>query len=112
VILLTNHIRNQAAEKAIPISAIHEVLANPGLTYGSFERVDGKRQPRCCRIHGVQQEKWTGEVEGLKLCLVVNTCCQQAITVWLDQVETPIRPDQAAKGIVGYKNRKGEWRQG
>lgn len=110
MMLLTDHIRKQAAEKGIPVSAIHAILANPGLTYGSFERVDGQRRPRCCRVHGVQQQKWTGEAEGKKLCLVVNVCCQQAITVWLDQVETEIRPDQRAKGVMGYKNRKGEWR--
>ena len=84
---LTTHIKEQAASKGISLEAVREVLAAPHYTYASAQHT--------CRIHGVAQQKWVGEAhDGTKLCIAVAPCCQRAITVFLDQVRTPLRADQ------------------
>ena len=97
---LSPHLVRQAGEKHISIESIREVLAHPETTYGSFTRVNGQRVERTCPKHGVAQRKFVGTAsDGTRLCIPVNTCCKVAITVFLDQVETPLRPDQIAKGV-------------
>jgi hypothetical protein len=110
MILLTSHIRQQAEAKGIPVAALHEILTNPAITYKSFHTVNGVRQPRCCRTHQIQQETWTGVYEGKKVAISVAPCCNTAITTWLDQVETNLRADQVARGVVRYRDCRGEWR--
>lgn len=106
------HLHTQAARKGIPMTAVQAVIAHPAISYKSFTKDEsGRRVPRCCKRHGVQQDTITGEAEGRKLAISVAPCCNLAITVWLDQVETEIRPDQRAKGIQRYRGRNGEWRQ-
>lgn len=106
------HLANQAALKNIPMAAVMEILQNPGIKYGStIKNERGQRVPRCCQKHGVQQQTWTGEAHGYKLALAVYTCCDLAITLWLDQQETALRPDQIAKGVTKYRGRNGEWRK-
>ena len=73
---------------------------------------DGSKQPYVCKKCGLAQKKYTGTAGGKSLCVVVNECCGIAITVWLDQVETAIRPDQKAKGVTGYRDRRGHWHRG
>lgn len=110
-ITLTNHLIQQATVKGIALDIIREVLAHPTLTYGSFHKdASGNRVPYTCRRCGTPQEKWTGEARGTKVCVVVNPCCAEAVTVWLDQVDTAIRPDQRANGVTGYRGRDGRWR--
>jgi hypothetical protein len=108
---LTNHIIKQASLKGISLAAIETVLKAPSVIYPSFRKdATGKRVAPMCDKHNVQQEKWTGEAFGEKVCVVVYPCCQKAITVWKDQVETEIRPDQRQQGVNGYKGRDGKWR--
>jgi hypothetical protein len=107
-VALHPHLIKQANEKNIPLNAIHAVLARPGITYQSFSKRNGVRQPNLCRC-GKQQEKWTGEAFGHKIVVAVNVCCNLAITVFADQVETEVRPDQRAKGVTGYVGRNGQW---
>jgi len=108
---LTNHIVKAANLKGISLAAVQAVLRSPGLVYKSFSKDNnGKRIARMCDIHNVQQEKWTGEFAGEKVCVVVYPCCQKAITCWKDQVETEIRPDQKAQGVKRYQGRDGQWR--
>lgn len=109
-ITLHPHLIEQATTKGIALDAIAEILAAPALTYGSFHKVNGQRVPYMCNRHNKPQEKWTGEARGLKLCVAVNPCCQTAITVWLDQVETALRPDQLRNGTTAYKGKNGGWR--
>jgi hypothetical protein len=107
------HLISQARDKGIDIAVIDEVLANPAITYKSFtkDRATGQRVPVLCRECGTQQDKWTGTAsDGTKVCIAVNACCGLAVTVFLDQVETAIRPDQRAKGVTGYRGRDGQWR--
>lgn len=104
------HLIQQAARKRIPMAVVQEVLRHPGLVYKAFVKKDGKRVPRLCQHHGVQQQTWTGEHNGVKIALAVYTCCQKAITVWQDQVETEVRPDQKKNGVTGYYGRDGKWR--
>lgn len=112
-ITLTSHLIKQADSKGIALDLIREVLANPTLTYGSFQKdASGNRVPYTCRKCGKQQEKWTGVARGTKLCVVVNPCCGEAVTVWFDQIETALRPDQKAKGVKGYVGRDGFYRRG
>lgn len=107
----TNHLNQQALRKGISLAAIDAILREPGCCYPSFRKDDnGRRYAPVCDKHGVQQQKWTGEAFGQKLCIVVYPCCQKAITVWQDQVETEIRPDQKKNGITRYKGRDGRWR--
>lgn len=106
------HLIKQANNKGISMEAVLAVLRNPGITYPSFERdAQNRRVPRLCRTCGVQQEKWTGEHKGEKIAIAVYTCCGKAITVWADQVETALRPDQIAKGVTQYRGRDGNWRK-
>lgn len=108
---LGTHVHDQAARKGIGVDVVRAVLANPAITYKSFVKDDnGNRVPRMCNKHGVQQEKWTGEYKGTKVCVCVFTCCQKAVTVWFDQIETEIRPDQRRKGVKGYHGKDGKWR--
>jgi hypothetical protein len=94
------HLLEQADRKGISVEAIREVLASPSTTYDSYKRENGQRVPRICNRHGVQQRKFVGTAsDGTALCIAVNTCCRLAITVFADQVETPLRPDQIAKGV-------------
>jgi len=84
---ITPHLVQQADMKGISLASIQEVLANPHYTYASNQHT--------CRRHGVKQEKWVGQASnGTKLCIAVAPCCQTAITVFLDQVRTELRPDQ------------------
>jgi len=107
----TNHLIAQAANKGIALAAIEAVLKAPGIKYPSFRKdAQGKRFAPLCDKHNEQQQKWTGEALGEKVCVVVYPCCQKAITVWKDQVETAIRPDQKAQGVKAYKGRDGKWR--
>lgn len=108
---LTNHIIQQATLKGISLEAIETVLKAPSVVYPSFRKdAAGKRFAPLCTTHNVQQEKWTGTALGEKVCVVVFPCCKRAITVWKDQVETEIRPDQRKQGVKGYKGRDGKWR--
>ena len=108
----TPHLRKKIEETGVPAAAIWHILNNPETTYDSFERdrVTGKRIPRTCRRCGTQQQKWTGTSQGEKFCVVVNPCCREAITFWRDQVDTPLRPDQVAAGVKGYRGSDGRWR--
>lgn len=104
------HLNEQAARKNIGLNIVRSVLANPAITYKSFTKKNGVRTPDCCNKCGIQKEKWCGEAFGRKVCIVVAVCCRKAITVWEDQVETEVRPDQRAKGVTGYTGRDGRWR--
>jgi hypothetical protein len=106
---ITKHCAEQAEAYGIAMTAIHNVLASPALTYGSFTKVDGERVPRRCNKCGTQQQKWTGESQGHKVCLAVNVCCGVVVTIWKDQVDTDLRPDQRAKGVT-YIDRQGRRR--
>lgn len=104
---LTGHIRRQAQAKGIAIAAVEAVLAAPEITYKSFRKdAQGNRYAPICEHHNVQQEKWTGN----GVCVVVYPCCRKAITVWADQVETPLRPDQIRAGVTSYHDRNGRRR--
>lgn len=96
------HARQQAQAKNIALAAVWAVARNPQTTYASAKY-------RCQRC-GADQQRWTGEAHGTKLCLAVNACCGVVVTVWLDQVETDLRDDQRAAGVTGYRGRDGEWR--
>jgi hypothetical protein len=111
---LNKHLQEKAAREGVALSLIWEIVQNPGLTYGSFTKNDrGQRIERSCRRHGKQQEKWTGVASnGQAFCVAVNDCCGEAITYWLDQVETPLRADQKASGRTGYVGKDGKWRNG
>jgi hypothetical protein len=110
-ITISNHLIQQAAAKGISLAAIEAVLDAPGIKYPSFRKDStGKRFAPLCDKHGVQQEKWTGTADGQKVCIVVYPCCGKAITVWLDQIETAIRPDQRQQGVARYQGRDGKWR--
>lgn len=87
---LTTHIKQQAEAKGISLADVQNVLDAPFYTYDSHQH--------SCRRHGVAQQKWVGEaMDGTKLCVAVSPCCNVAITVFLDQVRTAIRPDQKGK---------------
>lgn len=103
-ITISKHAREQAAAKNLALALVWEVALNPENTYGSYRKDnDGNRQPYICRRCRTEQQKWTGTAsDGTKLCLAVNTCCGEVVTVWLDQVETALRDDQKAKGVTGY----------
>lgn len=107
---LSPHLVEQARAKKIALAAIHAILANPSITYGSFRTVNGKREPYRCRKCGSEQQKITGSHEGQALCIPACTKCRVAVTVWEDQVETGLRADQKAKGVTRYRGRNGEWR--
>lgn len=109
---LNKHFIKKAEVNGDALSALWEVINNPAITYGSFEKdARGNRVPRCCRRHGQQQEKWTGTTStGQKFCIAVNVCCGEAITYWVDQTETELRADQKAAGVTGYRGRDGKWR--
>lgn len=105
------HLIQQAARKGIPMTAVQAVIAHPAISYKSFTKdAQGRRIPRCCNRHGVQQDTITGTAEGRKLAVSVAPCCNLAITVWLDQVETSLRPDQIRKGVQRYRGKDGQWR--
>lgn len=105
------HLLDQAREKGIAMEAVVAVLRNPDLTYPSFVKdARGQRVPRACRTCGQQGQTWTGSHNGQKIAMSVYPCCRKAITVWFDQIETAIRPDQKAKGVKGYIGRDGRWR--
>lgn len=101
-ITITRHCEQQAQNKGILLATLAEVLASPALTYDSNKHA--------CKRCGVPQQRWTGTANGQKVCIAVNPCCGVAVTVWLDQVETEIRPDQRAQGVRRYRGRDGEWR--
>lgn len=97
---LSTHLLEQADRKGISVEAIREVLAAPSTTYPSYERRNGQRVPRICKRHNVPQQKWTGRAsDGTSLCIPVSPCCGVAITVFADQIETPLRADQIAKRV-------------
>lgn len=106
-ITISTHARQQAATKRLALSLIWEVAQRPENTYGSFRKDhNGNRVPYTCRRCGADQQKWTGTASnGTKLCLAVNACCGEVVTVWLDQVETDLRDDQKAAGVTGYAGR-------
>lgn len=107
----SDHLIAQARAKGISLAAIEAVLKAPGLIYKSFRKdANGKRYAPLCKRHNVQQEKWCGEALGQKVCIVVYPCCGEAVTVWVDQIETEIRPDQRKAGVKGYTGRDGKWR--
>jgi hypothetical protein len=111
-ITLHQHLTDQAARKGIPLTAVRTVLAAPAISYKSFTKDgNGKRVPRCCNRHGIQQDTVTGTAEGRKLAISVAACCNLAITVWMDQAETELREDQKAKGVTKYRGKDGNWRQ-
>lgn len=103
-VTISQHARQQAATKKLAIALIWEVAQNPENTYPSFQKdSNGNRTPYICRRCGAEQQKWTGTAsDGTRLCLVVNPCCREVVTVWLDQLETALREDQIAKGVTGY----------
>lgn len=109
-IQITKHLQDQATRKGINIQAIQAILDAPGCTYPSFTVTNGKREARMCAHHGVQQQKWTGQAFGQKVCVCVYTCCSKAVTAWFDQVETDLRDDQRKAGVTGYRGRDGKWR--
>jgi hypothetical protein len=106
-ITISTHARQQAAAKNIPLEAVWQVALNPENTYGSYRKDnDGNRLSYTCRRCGAEQKKWTGTAsDGTKLCLAVNTCCGEVVTLWLDQIETALRDDQKAAGVTGYAGR-------
>jgi hypothetical protein len=109
---ISQHARAQAAKKKLALALVWEVAHNPQATYGSFRKDDhGNRVPYRCDRCNTDQQKWTGTAsDGTKLCLAVNACCGEVVTIWLDQVETELRDDQRAKGVKGYKGRDGQYR--
>jgi hypothetical protein len=108
---LSKHLRDMAPTKGLSIAAIEAILNAPAIKYPSFRKdANGKRVAPMCERHNAQQEKWTGEAFGEKICVVVFPCCGKAVTAWKDQVETAVRPDQKKAGIKGYKGRDGVWR--
>lgn len=107
---ITRHLREQAINKGINMDTVQAVLDAPSITYPSFVKENGQRVPMLCRSCGQQQEKWTGEAFGQKVCVTVFPCCGVATTVWFDQIETAVRPDQRAAGLKGYVGKDGRWR--
>lgn len=107
---MTRHLCEQAARKGINMEAIKAILKAPSITYPSFIKQNGKRVPMLCRSCGKQQEKWTGEAFGQKVCVTVFPCCGVATTAWFDQIDTEVRADQRAAGLTGYVGRDGKWR--
>lgn len=115
---LSRHLQEQAVRKGWTVAMVRDILENPGCTYDSFSRDNnGVKQPVICRKCKQQQKKWTGETKDsdgnvVKLCVTVFTCCGLATTVWADQQETELRPDQKAQGRKGYIGKDGLWRRG
>lgn len=107
---LTPHLREQATAKGIGLNIIEQVLAAPAITYKSYKRTPQGKVPYTCRKCGAHQEKWTGKVGGTAICLVVNACCGDVITVWHDGQDTELRPDQRANGVT-YIGRDGKVRR-
>lgn len=103
-ITISPHARQQAEAKSIALATVWAIAQNPQTTYTS----DRYRCQRC----GTDQQRWTGEAHGTKLCLAVNACCGIVVTVWLDQVETDLRPDQIAAGVTDYRTADGTWKYG
>lgn len=108
---ITPHLRKKAEDNGVALSAIWEIILNPAITYDSFTNKNGRRTPYTCKKCGGQQQKWTGTTkDGQKFCVVVNPCCREAVTYWVDQTETELRDDQKAAGVKGYRGRDGKWR--
>ena len=108
---ITPHLREKAEREGVALASLLEILLNPEVTYYSFTKKAGNRVPRTCKKCGTQQQKWTGTTKnGQKFCVVVNPCCGDAITYWVDQAETDLRVDQKAAGVTGYRGRDGKWR--
>lgn len=108
---LSPHLLQKAEREGVALSAIWDIIQNPQITYDSFTKKGNNRVPRNCNKCGIQQQKWTGTArDGRKFCVVINPCCGEAITYWLDQVETDLRADQKAAGVTGYRGRDGKWR--
>ena len=99
---ITRHCQEQAAAKGIELRTVCAVLDQPAVTYDSAKH--------SCRHHNLPQQRWTGMANGQRVCVAVNPCCNVAVTVWLDQVETEILPDQRAQGVRRYKGKDGKWR--
>lgn len=103
-ITISPHARRQAEAKSIALAAIWAIAQNPQTVYTT---------PRYrCQQCGTDQQRWTGEAFGTKLCLAVNACCGLIVTVWLDQVETELRDDQRAAGVTDYRTAAGTWKYG
>lgn len=104
--ILTPHLRQQAQAKGIGMEVIASVLEAPSITYKSYQRTPAGKVPYTCRKCGTHQEKWTGRLGNTAICLVVNPCCGDVITVWHDGQDTELRADQRAKGVT-YVGRDG-----
>lgn len=76
---ITNHIKEQAANKGIDLAKIYRVLANPS------------RITHVSRYEN--QERYIGE--GIAVIVADG---EVAVTVYLDGIVTPLRPDQIARG--------------
>ena len=107
---LTKHCREKAAAVGVSIDDLLDLLAWPETTYPAFESTTGKKRPRRCRSCGEQQQTWTGTTSTGKFAVAVFPCCNTAITVFADQRETNLRPDQREAGVTGYVGRDGAWR--
>jgi hypothetical protein len=79
-IRLTFHIQEQARTKGIDLEKIGRVLQSPA------------------RITPVTKYPNQSRFIGEGIAIIVDTCSQAAITVYLDGVITPLRPDQIARG--------------
>lgn len=74
------HAQDQARQKQIPLWKILSVLENPVEHYPS--------------VNHPGQWRYTG----MGICVVVDDDERVVITVYLDRVLTPLRPDQIARG--------------
>jgi hypothetical protein len=77
---LSPHIIEQARAKDIPLAKIQEVLKHG-------RRANNPLYPNQARYIG----------QGI--AVVVDELNKTAITVYLDQVKTPLRPDQIERGV-------------
>lgn len=76
------HIQDQANKKGISLEKIAQVLATPSRI------TDVTRYPG--------QKRYIGQ----GIAVIVDPIARKAITVYLDGVFTPLRPDQIAAGEV------------
>ena len=83
---LTAHVQQQAAAKGIDLAQLQRVLANPD------------------RITKVTRYENQARYIGEGIAVIVCTTNGAVITVYLDGVITPLRPDQIARGEQIQRN--------
>ena len=106
---MTQHIKNQAEQKRIPIPVVEKVVLQQVGIHKAQQDIT-KRDCRC-RWCGTLKQEWRtyspivfqGKEYGVKVVVCVK--CDEAITVYADEAlegNTPIRRDQWDKGMRSY----------